>query len=328
MKYRPFGQTGLDVSELVFGCGAVGGLMINASEEEREQAFSLAIEGGVNWFDTAAAYGQGQSETNLGALLQQCENRPYVSTKVTIDTRRSDYRDQVERSLTESLARLQLDKVTLLQLHNPIAAETDRRTLGADEVLKDDGVLAALEAVREKGLCEHIGITALGEPGSIIEVIKSHRLDSAQVYYNLLNPSAGRSLPHNWPLYDFGGVLDACDSAGVAAMNIRVFSAGVIATEKRHGREQPLTLGDTVDSEAEKARYLFKQLDMGDDTRAQTAIRFALAEKRLSCVVVGLAELSYLTEAIAAAESGPMSEQSLDALREAWGSFNLSSDPD
>jgi aryl-alcohol dehydrogenase-like predicted oxidoreductase len=315
VNYRPFGNTDLQVSELVFGGGAVGGLLIDAEDKIKEQAIGRAVAAGINWIDTAAAYGQGRSEEALGWLLAPHQNL-HVSTKFSIDTRDlSDVAGQIEASLNASLKRLQRDSVTLLQLHNQIGAETRGRMIAADEVLKAGGVIDALERLREQGLIEHFGITALGETPSILRVIESGRIASAQVYFNLLNPSAARPVPASWPVYDFGGVLDACASHGVAAMNIRVFSAGVIATNARTGRERPLTPGDTVETETEKTRVLFEALGDRYGSRAQTAIRFALAEPRLSCVVFGLAELAHLEEALAAEAAGPLPPNALDALQ-------------
>ena len=314
MEYRAFGSTGLAVSELVFGGGAVGGLLINAEDEVKQRAIDRALAAGINWIDTAAAYGQGRSEAALGSLLAPHPD-VHVSTKFTIDTRHlKDIAGQIEASLTASLTRLQRDSVTLLQLHNQLGAATRGRMIAADEVLKSGGVLDALERLREQGLIQHFGITALGETPSILRVIESGRIASAQVYFNLLNPSAGRSLPASWPVYDFGGVLEACERNGVAAMNIRVFSAGVIATDNRTGRERPLTPGDTVESETEKARSVFQALGDQYGTRAQTAIRFALAEPRLACIVFGLAELDHLEEALGAAAAGHLPKAAFDEL--------------
>jgi len=226
MNYRPFGATGIEVSELVFGGGAVGGLLIDADEETKLEAFDRALETG--------------------------------------------------------------------------------------------GVLDVLEGFRRQGLIEHFGVTALGQTDSIIRVIGSGRIASAQVYFNLLNPSAGWRMPPSWPVYDFHGVLDACATNGVAAMNIRVFSAGVIATDERTGREQPLTPGDTVASETAKARVLFAELGERHGSRAETAIRFALAERRLSCLVFGLAELTHLDQALAAQALGPLPADGLSALRDVY----------
>jgi L-galactose dehydrogenase/L-glyceraldehyde 3-phosphate reductase len=316
MNTRDFGRTGLRVSELVFGGGAVGGLLIHASDSEKRAAIRRALEAGINWIDTAPSYGNGASESALGWLLEEVEGdpglrSPHVSTKVTIDT--GDLRDipgQIERSLEQSLRRLHKSRVTLLQLHNPIGRATRGRLLGCDEILRDGGVLDGFERLCDRGWIEHFGITALGETPAILDVIREGRVASAQVYFNLLNPSAARALPDAWPTYDFAGVLEACRAHGVAAMNIRVLSAGVIATDTRTGREAPLTPGDTVESESAKARALFAELGLELGSRAQTAIRFALAHD-FACVVVGLAELAHLEEALAGSARGPLSASEL-----------------
>jgi len=319
MNKRPFGSTGIEVSELVFGGGMVGGLLIEADDETRRTAVDMAISGGINWFDTAASYGQGRSETALGWLLSERAESVNISTKFAIDTRNlRDLTGQIEASLTASLERLQRNSVTLLQLHNHIGEKTAGRVLAADDILQNGGVLDALEGFKAQGLIEHFGITALGEPESICRVIETGRIASAQVYYNLLNPSAGRQLPPSWPVFDFTGVLAACEQNGVAAMNIRVLSAGVIASDARKGRERPLTPGDTVETETAKTQAMFAALSDRFGTRAQTAIRFALAEPRLSCIVVGLAELAHLREALAAAAMGPLDAAALSAIEAAY----------
>jgi|TARA_B100001964_G_scaffold242784_1_gene318639 aryl-alcohol dehydrogenase-like predicted oxidoreductase len=319
LKKRAFGATGIEVSELVFGGGAVGGLLINQDDDTRRTAISRALQAGINWIDTAPSYGQGRSEEALGWLLEEIDADPYVSTKFSIDTRElADISGQIESSLVASLQRLKRDSVTLLQLHNRIGAHTDGRTIGATELLRAGGVLDALQGLQDQGLIRHFGITALGEPDSIIEVISSGRIASAQVYHNLLNPSAAMSVPATWPVYDFGRILDACESHQVAAMNIRVFSAGVIVTDSRTGREQPLTPGDTVESEQRKAKAVFDSIGSDYGSRSQTAIRFALAEKKLACVIIGLAELAHLDEAVKAQEMGALPQDGLQRIRSVY----------
>ena len=183
-------------------------MLIEQDDETRRRAVDRALAAGINWIDTAAAYGQGQSEEALGWLLADRTEQMHVSTKATINTRDlSDIDGQIEASLTASLQRLRRESVTLLQLHNHIAETTRGRALAADEVLKPGGVLDALERLKAQGLIEHIGITALGEPASVKRVIESGRLASAQVYFNMLNPSAGRAVPSSWPVFDFSGML-------------------------------------------------------------------------------------------------------------------------
>ena len=68
MRYRPFGRTGLQVSELVFGGGWVGGILIHQDDATKRAAIERALEAGINWIDTAPSYGDGESERALGWL--------------------------------------------------------------------------------------------------------------------------------------------------------------------------------------------------------------------------------------------------------------------
>ena len=319
MTTRPFGRTGLQVSNLVFGGGFVGGILLHADDDTRRTAMRRALEGGINWIDTAASYGQGQSEEVLGWLLQEVERKPYISTKVGLDLDRlDDIAGQVEESLHASLARLRMESVDLFQLHNPIAPETGGTALSVAHVLGKGGAADALDRMRDQGLARHIGFTALGEAAPIREVIDSGRFESAQVYYNLINPTAARPLPAGWSGHDFSGVLDACRAKGVAVMNIRVFAAGVLATDVRHGREIVVTEGSEMAQEEARARAVFDRLGDRHGTRAQTAIRFSLANPDVSCVVIGLAELAHLEEALAGAEKGPLPDDAIAELNDLY----------
>ena len=82
MKYRNLGKTGLKVSELGFGCGSIGGLMVRGERKDQLRVVTRAIESGINYFDTARIYGDGQSETNLGQVLKELKSDVVVGTKV------------------------------------------------------------------------------------------------------------------------------------------------------------------------------------------------------------------------------------------------------
>ena len=147
----------------------------------------------------------------------------------------------------------------------------------------------------------------------------------AQVYYNLLNPTAGIDLDDDgpgassWSSTDFGGLLAACTVHDVGVMNIRILAAGVLATDVRHGREAPITANAAMETEEARARTIWAALgDPGAETRAQTAIRFGLAHPAVSTIVFGVAELAHVREALAAPGYGPLEEDALDALRRAW----------
>lgn len=319
MKYRRFGRTGLKVSELVLGGGWVGGILIHQDDATRREAIRRALAAGINWIDTAPSYGRGESERALGWLLQEVPQRPHLSTKVAVDPRSSDSFDtQIEASLRQSLERLRIDSVDLFQLHNPIRARSGDGAVSVDDVLREGGIADALDRFRTRGLFNYSGITALGEAAACSEVIRSGRFDSAQVYYNLLNPSAGRDMPPAWSGQSFNGILAACKDHDVAVMCIRVLAAGVLATEERSGREVVVADDSDVAVEEGRARAIFAALGDAWGTRSQTAIRFALSNPGLACVVVGLAELAHLDEALGAADLGPLPEDALGRLDTVW----------
>ena len=321
VKYRKFGRTGLEVSELVFGAGFVGGILIHQDDDTRRAAIRRALDGGINWIDTAPSYGQGKSEEALGWLLAEVEEKPYLSTKVGLDLNRlDDIPGQIEASLQQSLERLRRPSVDLLQLHNQIGAATGDGAIGVDAVLGENGVADGLERMREQGLIRFTGITALGEAAACRAVIESGRFDSAQVYYNMLNPSAGRAMPAAWSGHDYGGIIAACRDHDVAVMNIRVFAAGILATEERHGREIMLSASTEVAAEERRARAVAKALGAEFGSPAEAAVRFSLANPDLACVVIGLAELGHLEEALAAAEAGPLPSAALERLDAVYAS--------
>ncbi len=123
MKHRDFGSSGLRVSELIFGAGAVGGILIDPDDDTKRAALRKALDGGVNWIDTAASYGQGRSEQNLGWLLKEIDETPYLSTKFSVDPEAGDIPGQIEQHMEESLTRLQRDSVDLFQLHDRVSTE-------------------------------------------------------------------------------------------------------------------------------------------------------------------------------------------------------------
>src|ERR1700740_2441556 len=108
MEFRVFGRTGMQLSVLGFGCGAVGGLMVRGNPADQERAVARAIELGINYFDTAAMYGNGESERNLGRVMKSLRPDIRVGTKARIAAgERSRIAPAVTQSLEASLQRLQ-----------------------------------------------------------------------------------------------------------------------------------------------------------------------------------------------------------------------------
>jgi aryl-alcohol dehydrogenase-like predicted oxidoreductase len=320
MKHRTFGRTGIKVSEIIFGGGAVGGVIIHKDDATKRDAIRRALAGGINWIDTAAQYGNGKSEEALGWLLPETGAKPYLSTKFNLNVENlKEIPAQIEESLKGSLTRLKRTSVDLLQLHNRIGSKAGGRVMTVEQILGKNGVADGLERLREKGLIRHMGITAIGEAASVCEVIRSGRFDSAQVYYNLLNPSAGRSMPKNWTGQNLGGIIDTCHANNVAVMAIRIFAAGVIATDERTGRESVLLADTSVAEDERKAKAVFDAIGTEYGTRAQIALRFVLSNPDISCAIIGSSELHHIDEALKAEEMGPLPASvlaRLDALYE------------
>ena len=196
MHYRPFGTTGLEISALVFGGGAVGGLLIDKPRETQEKALRLALDSGINWIDTAPSYGDGKSEQTLGHLLKDEANPPHISTKFTIDSRDPDIYGQIEHSLNQSLERLGRQKVTLLQLHNPIVARTDGRSLGLSELLKPHGILDILEGNNKELVVARI----VPGPGGLGSSVKGKLFGSGISFV----PIVGSRLRHSQDVWNDG----------------------------------------------------------------------------------------------------------------------------
>ena len=312
MQQRRFGRTGFDISAFTLGGGIVGGILISAPEDTRLEALQRIVAAGCTWIDTAGDYGGGESELALGRLLPEVTPHPRLSTKFRLDmSRLDDLEGQVRRAIETSLERLRLDRVEVFQLHNQVSATPAAGMISPHDVLRQDGVADIFDRLREEGLFDAIGFTGLGDAAAIVEVLDSGRFDTVQVYFNMLNPSAGQAMPHGWSGQDFSGVLDACKRHDVGTMAIRVLAAGVLATDERHGREVIVTRDTDLDREQARARLLFDRVGDAHGTRAQTAIRYALTNPALSTLVVGVATLEQLDEALAAIEAGPLPDDAL-----------------
>ncbi|HEX8712786.1 MAG TPA: aldo/keto reductase, partial [Terracidiphilus sp.] len=151
MQVRVFGRTGLQLSTLGFGCGAVGGLMVRGDPADQERTIARAIAAGVNYFDTAVQYGNGESERNLGRALRKLKPANVaIGTKVRLQPGEfGRIADAVALSLDGSLARLGLDRVDIFHLHNPITETGGGLTLSVRQVLAD--VVPAFERLRQQG---------------------------------------------------------------------------------------------------------------------------------------------------------------------------------
>src|ERR1700738_2154280 len=229
MQLRVFGRTGMQLSVLGFGCGAVGGFMVRGDPADQERTIARAIAAGVNYFDTAVQYGDGESEKNLGRVLGRLKPATaIVGTKVRLPS--ADFAriaQAVAISLEGSLRRLQLDRVDIFHLHNAITEHGGGEALGVHQVLNE--VVPVFERLREQGKTRFLGLTAIGDTAALHRLIDSGAFHSAQVVYNMLNPSAAIALPPNYPAQDYGRLFDHTAAAGVGAVGIRVLGGGALS---------------------------------------------------------------------------------------------------
>jgi L-galactose dehydrogenase/L-glyceraldehyde 3-phosphate reductase len=327
MQLRTFGRTGLKLSVLGFGCGAVGGLMVRGDHADQERTVAKALAAGVNYFDTAVQYGDGESEKNLGRILERLKPaNAVVGTKVRIPPDRySRIADTITTSLEASLTRLRRDHVDIFHLHNPITDRGGGATLSVKQVM--DEVVPAFERLRAQGKTRFLGITAIGDTSALHQVIDARAFDSAQVVYNMLNPSAAEALPQNYPAHDYGRLFDHTAKAGVGVVGIRVLAGGALSgSAERHpiASPPPEPIGSAMDYNAdiERARRLLPLVQAGfASSLTEAATRFALSHDAMGTILVGIATPEQFDGALAAVEKGPLTQAALDRLAELQKGF-------
>ena len=320
MDQRIFGRSGMRLSILGFGCGAVGGLMVRGDPADQERTIARALAAGVNYFDTAVQYGNGESEKNLGRVLNKLKPADaVVGTKVRLPP--SDFgriRDAVTASLTASLQRLGMERVDIFHLHNAITTAGGGESLSARQVL--DEVVPAFEALRAQGKVRFLGITAVGDSAALHQVIDARAFDSAQVSYNMLNPSAAMALPANYPAQDYGRLFDHTRDAGVGVIGIRVLAGGALSgSAERHpiASPPPEPIGSALsyDDDLARARRLAPLAQAGlADSLTELATRFAISHPAMGTILVGMATPQQFEQALAAVEKGPLPPPALERI--------------
>jgi aryl-alcohol dehydrogenase-like predicted oxidoreductase len=326
MHTKRFGRTDLEVSRLTFGCGAVGGLMTKGSTADQDRAVAWARDNGINHFDTAPSYGNTSSETNLGRALGKDRAGIFVSTKVGLGP--DDLRDvagAARRSLEASLGRLRQDHVDLFQLHNTVDTSGEAGTITVDQVLGD--VVPAFSKLRDEGKTRYLGFTAKGDTDALHRLVESGAFDGAQVFYNMLVPSAGEPIPAGYPAQDYRELLVACRKHGVGTIGVRILAGGALSgSTARHplGIQSVDPIGSSQDYASDVARALrFAPLvDAGHAaTLPELAVRYVISNDALPTVEIGIATFEELQKAADAVNKGPLPAAALDRIRAIQAGF-------
>jgi L-galactose dehydrogenase len=196
MEYRKLGNTGLEVSVLSFGASSLGGVFHPVNLDECMETVRAALDGGINLIDVSPAYGETLGETNLGKALNGIpRDRYYLATKVgSYSEAKGDYdysAGRTERSLHESLKRLGVDYVDLIQCH-------DVEFSDHDQIVNE--TLPALHRLKQQGLARFIGITGLPLKvfPSILDRVDSDTVDTILSYchYELNDNSLADLIPY------------------------------------------------------------------------------------------------------------------------------------
>lgn len=217
-----FGRTGGLASRIGFG-GAPAGLTnyldpfspVDAGQREGViEAIGRAVEVGINYFDTAAAYGTGESEKIFGEGLTAAgvgarRDDIYVATKV------SHNEENPRGSIERSIENLRLDVIDLVQVHGTTYTSEAR-----DQTMRSGGTLEVLEQARDEGLIRHIGFTTEDQNPPVYEFIESGRFDVMQTCYNLVFQNTYE------PTRPFGSIYEA-DKAGMGVVTMRSLTASV-----------------------------------------------------------------------------------------------------
>ena len=326
MNYRPLGGTGLNVSEIGFGCGNVGGLMIRGEHRDQVRAVARAMELGINYIDTASSYGDGQSETNLGRVLNELVADVYVGTKFRVTTHEPRrIKENVINSVEQSLARMQREQVDLIQMHNHVAAMPEGGSVTPGETLGE--VVDALQQLRDQGKVRFWGMTGVGETPALHQVIDSGTLNSVQSVHNLINPSAGVSVPAGFDMHDYGDLIGKASANSMGVLVIRVLAAGALSGEaERHPVAVPAVapIGSGRDYDQDRTRaneFRFLQQEGIVESLVEASLRFALSNAGVSSVLVGYSSLEHLEQAVDYAGKGPLPMEALARLPEIWAGF-------
>jgi aryl-alcohol dehydrogenase-like predicted oxidoreductase len=325
MEQRPLGKTGINVSALGFGGGNVGGLMIRGTHEQQVAAVKRALDAGITYFDTAASYGNGVSETNLGAVLTELNAWGQIALGTKVGLRREHLANPaagVKKSITESLQRLGRDHVDLLQLHNNIKAETDAegRGLGGGDLA---AAADAIQAVVKEGLAAHAGFTGIGETEPLKATAASGRFETMQGYFNAINPSAGFA-GASGGAQDMGGVIDVAKEAGLGVIAIRVMAGGAMTgSEERAALASPglggaLVPGNTMEFDvASAANRDTLARELGLESALELTLRLVISHPGVSTALVGYSDIEQLENAIRWTERGPLSDDQVRRVVEA-----------
>ncbi|PCI36421.1 MAG: aldo/keto reductase [Elusimicrobia bacterium] len=317
---RPLGKTGLTVSEIGFGGWGIGKSMWGHTDDSTSiKALERALELGVNYFDTAAAYGHGHSERLIAQAIKEAGATAVIGTKVPPQNMEWPAHSRtrlghafppewIKTSTERSLRNLRQDSIELLMFH-----------VWTDSWLKDplwDDTLQALAKLKEEGKVRAFGVSINSDdPNSALNVVRSGVVDVVQVILNLFDQRAVTQL---FPLCEDKevGVVVRCpfDEGGLT---------GTLTPETRFAPEDFRSYyfgGGRLEETCKRANAIDELLVPSHaQTLAQAALKFCLSFPAVSTVIPGMRTLSHVELNVGAANGRYYTEASLKTLEpHAW----------
>ena len=288
LELHPLGTTGLLVPPLCVGCAPLGDMVetftYSVGEEQALATVRAALNGPLSFLDTAASYGDGESERRIGLVLRERGGVPpgaVVATKADRDLHTGEFTgDQMRRSVERSLRLLGVDHLQLCYLHDP-------EYIGFGAAMAPGGPVAALEQLHEEGVIDHLGVAG-GPIDMMIQFVDTDVFEAAISHnrYTLLNQEAD-------PFWD------ACLHHHVAALNAAPYGSGILA---KGPSAYPRYMYSAAPAEMlQRAHALEALCQRYQVPLAAVALQFSLRDARIISTIVGVSKPERLTQTIALA---------------------------
>ena len=287
----PLGKTGLSVSPICVGCAPLGDMPETfeyfVGREQAHETIHAVFESPLNFLDTAASYGDGESERRIGEVLREIGGLPdgYVlATKADRDLTTGDFSgEQMRRSVERSLRLLALDRLQIVYLHDPEYLNEPGRE-PYEYMMAAGGPVEVLASLRDEGLIEHLGIAG-GPLDLMIRFVETELFDAVITHnrYTLVDRTAE-------PL------LDVATKIGVAALNAAPYGSGILAKgpdaySRYMYEEAPREL-------VERVRAMERMCEKFDVPLAAAALQFSLRDRRVVSTIVGISRPERVTQTI------------------------------
>ncbi len=314
MRYRRLGKTGYKVAEIGYGAWGIGKQMWGGGDDAQSlKALHEAVDRGLNFIDTALAYGDGHSERLIGGFLKARPERIYVATKIPPKNFRWPAQGSLDEvfpsrhiveSTHQSLANLGVECIDLVQLH-----------VWDDHWLERDDWFETLSKLKQEGKIAHFGVSVNDHsPESALKLVASQKTATVQVIYNIFDQSPEKDL---FPLCrerDVGVIVRVPFDEGALT--------GAITPEttfpKRDWRNAYFK-DDRKEQVQRRVGELGKLLGAEAASLPELALKFCLHHPAVSTVIPGMRRPAHVKSNTAVSDQAPLSGQLLDELREhAW----------